>query len=80
MQAIQTRYLGPTNSRGSRIKAWADAGSITIPYPHELSGQACHRLAAEALAKKFGWKFNYLGGQLPSGDYAFVSDSDFSKE
>lgn len=27
MQAIETKYLGPTNTRGSRIKASAQAGS-----------------------------------------------------
>ena len=84
MQAIQTRYYGPTNTRGSRIKAWASAGSITIPYPHELSGQACHRKAAEALVAKLGWNdSNYgglLGGQLESGDYVFVFNSEFSKD
>jgi hypothetical protein len=84
MQAIQTRYLGPTNSRGSRIKAWAAAGSITIGYPHELSGQACHRKAAEALIAKLGWNDSHygglLGGQLESGDYAFVFNSELSKD
>jgi hypothetical protein len=85
MQAIQTRYLGPTNSRGARIKAWCAARSITISYPHELSGQACHRAAAEALVHKLCWddESNYgglLGGQLANGDYAFVFNSDLSKE
>ena len=84
MQAIQTRYLSPTNTRGSRIKAWAAAGSITIPYPHELSGQAVHRAAAEALAVKLGWTdptyAPLLGGCLPNGDYAFVFDNTFSKD
>ena len=80
MQAIQTRYLAPTNTRGARIKAWAQAGSITIPYPHELSGQAVHRAAALALDEKYGWKRQYLGGQLPNGDYAFVADHNFSRE
>jgi hypothetical protein len=74
MQAIQTRYHGPSNTRGSRISAKADAGRISIPYPHELSGEACHRAAAEALCKKLGWDGveTLAGGQLPSGDYAFV--------
>ena len=84
MQAIQTRYLGPTNSRGSRIKATCAAGSITIPYPYELSGQACHRKAAEALVTKLGWNDSHygglLGGQLESGDYAFVFNSTLSEE
>jgi hypothetical protein len=80
MQAIQTRYLAPTNFLGARIKATAAAGSVIISYPHELSGQACHRAAAEALAAKFGWKSKYLGGQLPNGDYVFVADHDWSRE
>jgi len=84
MQAIQTRYLGPTNTRGSRIKAWAAAGSITIPYLHALSDQACHRAAAEALALKLEWNTPFygslLGGFLPNGDYAFVFNNEFSKD
>ena len=80
MQAIQTRYFGPTNYRGSRIKATAAAGSVTISYPHELSGQACHRKAAQALAEKFGWKGELLGGQLANGDYAFVFNHALSME
>ena len=84
MQAIQTRYLSPTNSRDARIKAWAAAGSITIPYPHELSGQACHRAAAEALVVKLGWNAPYygglLGGQLKNGDYTFIFNNESSKD
>lgn len=84
MQAIQTRYLSPTNTRGARIKAWAAAGSITISYPYELSGQAVHRKAAEALLEKLGWNDAHygglLGGQLESGDYAFVFNSALSQE
>jgi hypothetical protein len=84
MQAIITKYFGPTNSRGSRIKATAAAGSITISYPYDLSGQACHRAAADALVKKMGWDDPHygglLGGQLPNGDYAFVFNSPLSAE
>lgn len=85
MQAIQTRYLSPTNTKGGRIKATAAAGSITIGYPHQLSGQACHRAAAEALIKKLGWdKENYgdglLGGCLPNGDYCFILDNVWAKD
>lgn len=84
MQAILTRYLGPTNTRGARIKASCAAGSITISYPYDLSGQAVHRKAAEALVSKLGWVEDYygtlLGGQLDSGDYAFVFNSKLSEE
>jgi hypothetical protein len=82
MQAIQTKYLCPTNSRGARIKATCAAGSITISYPHELSGQTVHRKAAEALVSKLNWNDlpALLGGCLPDGSYCFVFKAKFSEE
>ena len=84
MQAIQTKYLSATNSRGSRIKATCAAGSVTIDYPHELSGQAVHRAAALALVKKLGWDApNYgelMGGCLPCGGYAFVFNNQWARD
>jgi hypothetical protein len=83
MNAIQTRYFGPTNTRGARIKATCETGSITISYPHELSGMACHALAANALVNKLGWTDSHygelLGGQLKNNDYVFVFNNDASK-
>ena len=84
MQAIKTKYLPATNSRGSRIKATCDAGSVTIPYPHEFSGQATHRATVEALLVKLGWNDSGYGGLLgvglPDGGYYFVFDNAASKE
>ncbi len=82
MEAIITKYLPATNSRGSRIKATCASGSVTIPYPHELSGQAVHRAAAEALVAKLlpDRKAPLLGGGLPDGRTVFVFDHPFSKE
>jgi len=79
MQAIVTKYLPATNFRGSRIKAACVAGSVTIPYPHELTGVAVHRAAAEALVAKLfpGLEGTpLLGGALPDGRTVFV----FNKE
>ena len=36
-QAIQVKYLGPTNYRGSRYKAIAAAGSVTVGADNALS-------------------------------------------
>jgi len=48
-KAITTRYCGPTDYRGSRIIASdSDGNRSTLPYPYELSGEACHLKAAEA--------------------------------
>ena len=72
MKAIVTRYLGPTNTKGARIKATdCDDNSLTIPYPYELSGEECHRKAAEALCEKMGWKGELFGGGTKEG-YVFV--------
>ena len=84
MQAIHTKFLPVTNARGARIKATCAAGSKTIDYPYELTGQAAHRAAAEALAQKMGWVGVYygplLGGCMPDGSYCFVFNNDWATE
>lgn len=76
MKAIRTKYHGATNTRGSRITASdQDGNKCTIPYPHELSGEAVHRKAADALCKKMGWAGELVGGSLKDG-YVFVFAAD----
>lgn len=81
MQAIVTKYVGPSNTRGSRIKATAKAGSVTVGYDHALNIDGNHRAAAEALRAKMKWTEESGGyfrgmtlhdGQLPNGDYCWV--------
>lgn len=72
MKAIRVKYLGPTNTKGSRLRASAEGGcSKTIPYPHELSGEACYAAAAVALCEKMNWGGSLIGGCLTGGDYVF---------
>lgn len=66
-QAITTKYIGPTNYRGSRIKAKAAAGSVTVHYDCSLNTDDNHAAAAKALAEKFGWRGHYYGGGMPEG-------------
>jgi hypothetical protein len=73
MKAIVCKYIGPSNVRGSRIKAFAEGGnSVTIGYPHELSGSDVYRLAADTLCKKLKWEGELIEGGLPNGDCVFV--------
>ena len=52
---IRTNYLGPTNTRGGRIKASNICGkSVTIPWNHELGIDANHRAAASACLDAHG--------------------------
>lgn len=78
-QAIQTKYLGPTDFKGARVKAYADANSITLSWDHALNPADNHIAAAKALACKLEWKGVWSGGGKAEGGYAFVqaSSDDF---
>lgn len=71
-QAIITKYIGPASVRGSRVKATAAAGSITLSWDGALNRDANHCAAAKALAEKFGWAGHWLAGGLPDGSTVFV--------
>tara|TARA_R100000329_G_scaffold147633_1_gene135470 strand:- start:1338 stop:1592 length:255 start_codon:yes stop_codon:yes gene_type:complete len=74
LQSIETKFYGPTNSRGSRVRAKACAGVLWVSWDYELGNAGNHAAAAEAFAKKFGWDYgDLIGGGNASGDgYNFV--------
>lgn len=78
MQAIQTKYHGPTNINGSRFTARCDAGRVTVGYDHGLNVAENHVAAARALMVKLGWakgdnaSMQIVSGQLPDGSWAHV--------
>lgn len=55
MQAIRTRFHGPTNTTGACIRAKCEAGSIRMSYRHELDSEANHKAACELLRAKMKW-------------------------
>jgi hypothetical protein len=67
-QAITTKYIGPTNVRGSRVKALSAAKNITLHWDYALNPDDNHRVAAETLAEKLGWEGCWYGGSLPGGN------------
>lgn len=78
-QAIETKYHGPTDTKGARISATSAIGiKVYIGYPYELSGADCHARAAENLARKMEWlkpeeefESKYMAGGTRTG-YVFV--------
>lgn len=75
MQAILTKYIGPTNTKGTRIKAECAAKSLTVSWDHSVDVQENHEQAAAQLAEVLGWGPDYgtlMSGCLPSGDYCHV--------
>lgn len=77
-QAIVTKYHGPTNHKGSRISARAEAGRVVVSYDHALNISDNHKAAAQALVERFGWTVDkgyppLAGGALPgNAGYCFV--------
>jgi hypothetical protein len=67
-QAIVTKYFGPTNHRGSRVRATAHSGSLMMIWDDSLSSDANHDRAARQLADKFNWRGDLIAGGLPGGD------------
>ena len=76
MQAITTRYLGPTNYRGARVKASAGTyrESVTIPYSYgdQRMDEDAHAAAALLLARKLGWPGRLVCGEVEAGHKVWV--------
>jgi len=76
MQTIITKYLGPTATLGSRIKAMTSSGhkgsTYTVGWDHSLNVEGNHTYAAQLLLNKLGWQGKWRMGGLPSG-YVFVN-------
>jgi hypothetical protein len=72
-QAITTTFIGPTDYKGSRCKATAEAGTLTMSWDYRYDSEMNHLLVAQALAEKLGWDGEWRGGGLPYGSgYCFV--------
>ncbi len=72
MQAICTKYIGPTDRWDARIKAYSESGlSVVVGYPHHKpQGAEFHRVAVEAFcAKHAGWGTaeDYHAGSIKGG-------------
>lgn len=75
MQTITVKYLGPTNTKPSRLKATASNGAYAIvPYnlPEETSDYAGYNRAAKLLRDRMGWIGKMIGGQLQGSEVVYV--------
>lgn len=65
MQAIETKYFGPGNVKGSRVKATTASGhSITLHWDYGLNPEENHMAAANALKNKLKWGGTLIQGAL----------------
>ncbi len=86
MQAIQTKYHGPTNTRGSRVSASCARGRISVEWNDAFISEQNHVRACELLcakfckedAKKYGsdeknpWGRKFVTGGLKDGSCVHV--------
>lgn len=69
MQAIQTKYIGPTNTRGARVKAFSEAfpRGVTVPFEHGKELDDAHDAAARAFIVKHEWFGTWVRGGSVDG-------------
>lgn len=72
MVAIEVKYLGPTNNKGSRYKAYTGNGqALTVNANYALNPEENAEMAAIKLRNKMKWNGNLVGGSTKSG-WVFV--------
>jgi len=73
MQAIKTKFLPCTDTKGARIVASCAGGKIrhVMGYLHEFDRDRNHVEAAKQLRKKLNWSAPMVYGQF-GDDYFFV--------
>ncbi|RLC36201.1 hypothetical protein DRH27_05560 [Candidatus Falkowbacteria bacterium] len=74
-QAIEVKFLAPTNTKGSRYKAKCAAGNLTAHADYSLNPNENAQVAAEKLAARYNWIEGgavLQGGQLENGNYVFT--------
>ena len=72
MQAIEVKYLPPTETRGTRIKATCRAGSITVGRDYALEYEEDSRRVAMMLQENLGWSHPLNYGVLPNGNHVYT--------
>ena len=75
MLAIETKFHGPTNTKGARVSARMHgmAKRVEIPWDHALSVTTNHQRAALYLLEKLDLFGRYIGGTTKTG-MVFVYD------
>jgi hypothetical protein len=66
-QSITTRYLGPTDKRGSRVVAECQARRIVVPWRDDLGSDENHDAAAHKLVCLLGWGGSWYVGAKHDG-------------
>lgn len=71
MKAIQIKYLAPTNTQGSRLKAFVEGCKpLTVARDYAATYDSQEIELANEYIKTLDWNVKISGiGQIPNGDY-----------
>ena len=73
MKAIQTKFIGATNTRGSRVTVRdGDGNSTWSSYDHGMNAERNHAAGAKKLCDKMKWTGAFVSGWLKAGTYVHV--------
>lgn len=76
LRAIQTKFHGPTNTKGSRVIADdGDGRRIIVSWDHALNSEGNHEAAADQLARKHGWKGRVRGAPHRPGSWLWIVEA-----
>lgn len=68
LHTISTKYVSPSNVKGSRCIAKASNGQkIIVEWRSALDSDENHKAAFTKLAEKLGWKGKWVYGDLDNG-------------
>lgn len=73
LQAIQTTYLQPTDTRGARMSAKCDAMCIVVSYDHALNLEENHKAACDELCRRMDERCAKAYGSAPRWNRRKVS-------
>ena len=71
MKAIQIKYMSETATKGARLKAFTEAGTITEARDYSINDDVQARRLADKYNRDIFWSTSELTGfgTLPNGDY-----------
>ena len=74
MKAIRTKYIGPSDRKGSRVSATTgEKGQrVVLTWDNARNASDMHAVAARTLADKYQWQGKLIGGGFPDGTMAWV--------
>lgn len=76
IDAIKTKYLGPTARKPARIRAYRYGDSVTITYNSALDSYGNAEYAARMLASRMTTRGRWVAGYDDKDGYVFVMSND----